>query len=207
MVISLSELGKKFINQWIFRELNVRVEQGAPLAVTGPNGSGKSTLLKIISGWMLPSEGQVSYQQDGKLIEPSEFYKHLDYVAPYVEIVEELSLSEFVEFHFTYKSLQPTLSHHDFLERIYLENEKNKILKFFSSGMKQRLKLGLGFFSRSPVLLLDEPTTNLDDKAKAWYFDHIGKQVPDKLIIIASNEKEDYSFANEVISMSDYTYV
>ncbi len=207
MVISLEGLGKKFVNQWIFKGIDHMVRQGHILAVTGPNGSGKSTLLKIISGWMLPTQGAVSYRLEGREIPNDRFYKYIDYVAPYLELVEELSLAEFIDFHFTHKNLQSGMSVDTFLQKIYLEKEKNKLLKYFSSGMKQRLKLGLGFFSQSPVLLVDEPTTNLDEKGKTWYSDQIQKLLHKKLIIIASNEEDDYSFADEVISLSDYTHV
>ena len=207
MTISLEGLGKKFVNQWIFKGIDQVVRQGHALAVTGPNGSGKSTLLKIISGWMLPTQGAVSYRLTGKAIPPDRYYRYIDYVAPYLELVEELSLSEFMEFHFAHKKLQPGLSMDAFLERIFLEKEKNKFLKYFSSGMKQRLKLGLGFFSQSPILLVDEPTTNLDEKGKKWYAEQIQQLLDKKLIIIASNEEDDYSFAKDVISLSDYTHV
>jgi ABC-type multidrug transport system ATPase subunit len=207
MIISLEGLGKKFINQWIFKGIDHVVRQGHALAVTGPNGSGKSTLLKIISGWMLPTQGAVSYRFEGKAVPPDRYFRFIDYVAPYLELVEELSLIEFMDFHFTHKKLQPGLSVDAFLEMIFLEKEKNKFLKYFSSGMKQRLKLGLGFFSQSPILLLDEPTTNLDEKGKTWYVEQIQDLLDKKLIIIASNQEEDYSFANDVITLSDYTHV
>lgn len=207
MTISLEDLGKKFINQWIFKGLVHRIQLGRPLAVTGPNGSGKSTLLKIISGWMLSSEGSVTYSVDGREIPPDQYYKYIDFVAPYLELIEELSLSEFIDFHFTHKRLDPDLNVDAFLDRIYLKDEKNKYLKNFSSGMKQRLKLGLGFFSESPILLLDEPTTNLDDEGKMWYSEKIVRLVHKKLIIIASNQDDDYSFVKDVISLKDYTRV
>jgi len=207
MIISLEDLGKKFINQWIFKGLNREVRLGDPVAVTGPNGSGKSTLLKIISGWMLPTKGKLSYRLEGREIPGEHYYLHIDYVAPYLELIEELSLSEFLEFHFTHKMLQPGIHISDFLEEVYLAEEKNKFLKYFSSGMKQRLKLGLGFFSASPILLLDEPTTNLDEKGKKWYSDQIRRLIDKKLIIIASNQEEDYFFTKDVISMTDNTHV
>jgi ABC-type multidrug transport system ATPase subunit len=207
MRISLADLGKKFVNQWIFKGLDRQIHSGQPLAVTGPNGSGKSTLLKIISGWMLPSRGSVTYHLDGQEIASDRYYIYMDYVAPYLELVEELSLAEFVDFHFTHKQLQADLDTNSFLEKVYLENEKNKYLKNFSSGMKQRLKLGLGFFSESPILLVDEPTTNLDEKGKAWYSEQIKRLVDKKLIIIASNQEDDYSFIKDVVSLSDYTHV
>lgn len=207
MIISLEDLGKKFVNQWIFKGLNRELRQGHPTAVTGPNGSGKSTLLKIISGWMLPTRGKLYYRLEGREIPEEYYYRHIDYVAPYLELIEELSLSEFLDFHFTHKTLQAGMHLHDFLGKVYLADEKNKFLKYFSSGMKQRLKLGLGFFSTSPILLLDEPTTNLDEKGKKWYSAHIRSLIDKKLIIIASNQEEDYFFTKNVISLADNTYV
>ncbi|MBS0000950.1 MAG: ATP-binding cassette domain-containing protein, partial [Cyclobacteriaceae bacterium] len=145
MTISLDDLGKKFINQWLFKGISLHIHTGRPLAVTGPNGSGKSTLLKIISGWMLPSSGLVTYQLDTRKIPSDHIYRYIDYVAPYTELVEELSLSEFIDFHFTHKTIQPGLTTGEILKHVYLEKDRDKYLKYFSSGMKQRLKLGLGF--------------------------------------------------------------
>jgi len=207
MTISLEDLGKKFVNQWLFKGISLQVRSDHPLAVTGPNGSGKSTLLKIISGWMLPTKGSVSYLLEDKKIPEDQVYRHIDYVAPYVELIEELTLKEFLEFHFTQKKLRPGISVEDFIEGVYLEKEKNKYLRYFSSGMKQRLRLGLGFYSRSPVLLIDEPTTNLDENGKIWYKKQMEPIIGDKLIIIASNQPEDYFFTDHAISVTDYTYV
>ena len=207
MIISLEDLGKKFVNQWIFKGLDYTIQVGRPVAITGPNGSGKSTLLKIISGWMLPSQGVLSYYVDEKKVINDHFFKYIDYVAPYVEMIEELTLAESIKFHFSHKRISDDLDIDAFLERVYLENNKHKYLRNFSSGMKQRLKLGLGFFSQSPILLLDEPMTNLDSTGKSWYLDHISRLVTEKLIIIASNQSEEYSFVKDIISISDYTHV
>lgn len=207
MTISLDDLGKKFINQWLFREISFQVHQGRPLAVTGPNGSGKSTLLKIISGWMLPSKGTVKYVHDGKTIPPDRFFRHIDYVAPYIELIEELTLEEFLQFHFKHKKISAGVTTGNLAEMLYLDQHRDKYIKFFSSGMKQRLRLGLGFYSESPVLLLDEPTTNLDERGKSWYKIQVEKLIAKKLVIIASNQPEDYFFTNNTISLTDFTYV
>jgi ABC-type multidrug transport system ATPase subunit len=207
MIISLDDLGKKFINQWLFRGISLEVQSGRPLAITGPNGSGKSTLLKIISGWMLPSRGTIAYELNSRSVATDEVFRHIDYVAPYVELVEELSLAEFLEFHFTHKVIREGLTIRNLCELLYLDREKDKYIKYFSSGMKQRLRLGLGFFSQSPVLLLDEPTTNLDETGKIWYKSQVEKLIHNKLIIIASNQPEDYFFSDHAISLTDYTYV
>jgi ABC-type multidrug transport system ATPase subunit len=207
MIISLDDLGKKFINQWLFRGIDLEVHSDRPLAVTGPNGSGKSTLLKIISGWMLPSAGSVTYRLDKVTIPADKIFRHIDFVAPYTELIEELTLREFLDFHFSHKKLDHGLSIKKILDDMYLGKDSGKYLRYFSSGMKQRLKLGLGFFSESPVLLLDEPTTNLDEKGKSWYKKQIGKIIDKKLIIIASNQPDDYFFTEYTISVTDYTHV
>lgn len=207
MIISLDALGKKFINQWLFRGIDLEVDTGTPVAVTGPNGSGKSTLLKIISGWMLPSTGSVSYRHDNKTIPAEKIFRYLDYVAPYTELIEELTLNEFLHFHFSHKRIEGGLTFGPILKEMYLDKDIDKYIRVFSSGMKQRLKLGLGFFSDSPVLLLDEPTTNLDETAKIWYKEQVSKIIEKKLIIIASNQPEDYFFTNRTISVTDYTHV
>ncbi len=93
MQIILKGAGKKYNKEWIFKNIDKSISTGSPLAVIGPNGSGKSTLMLIISGWTLPSAGTISYIQNDNDIPPDEFYKSVDFVAPYTELVEELTLN------------------------------------------------------------------------------------------------------------------
>jgi ABC-type multidrug transport system ATPase subunit len=204
MQIILNGASKKYNKEWIFKGVDKSISIGHPLAVVGPNGSGKSTLMLIISGWTLPSAGSISYSLDEKDIPPEEFYKLVDFVAPYTELVEELTLEEFLKFHFNFKALRQGMEIKDVIHNSRLEGNEEKFIKHFSSGMKQRLKLALGVFSTSPVLLLDEPTTNLDQENKKWYSEEITTILENKVVIIASNQPEEYTFAVDFIKIENY---
>lgn len=204
MQIILNGAGKKFNKEWIFKDVDKSISKGRPLAVVGPNGSGKSTLMLIISGWTLPSAGSVSYQQSESAISPEDFYKHIDFVAPYTELVEELTLEEFLKFHFSFKPIREGMNIGDVIHNSRLGGNQEKYIKHFSSGMKQRLKLALGIYSNSPVLLLDEPTTNLDQENKKWYSGEIRTIIRNKVVIVASNQPEEYTFADELIKIENY---
>ena len=205
MKILLDRVGKKFIRQWVFKDLTREIQSGSSLGITGPNGSGKSTLLRILSGWLSPSKGETVYIDDSKHIEYGAIYKYVDYVAPYLELIEEFTLYEFLKFHFRFKKTRDNLTLPEIMELMYLEDNKNKYIRHFSSGMKQRLRLGLGFYSDTPLFLLDEPTSNLDERAKEWYFDQIRSMLRKKTIIIASNQPDEYSFCDEELSIPHYT--
>ena len=204
MQIILKGAGKKYNKEWIFKNIDKSISTGSPLAVIGPNGSGKSTLMLIISGWTLPSTGTISYIQNDNDIPPDEFYKSVDFVAPYTELVEELTLIEFLKFHFNFKSLRDGMSVRDVIHNSKLDGNEEKFIKHFSSGMKQRLKLAIGIYSASPLLLLDEPTTNLDQENKKWYSEEIKSILGNKTVIIASNQPEEYTFAVDFIKIENY---
>jgi ABC-type multidrug transport system ATPase subunit len=204
MQIILEGAGKKYNKEWIFKGIDKSISTGLPLAVIGPNGSGKSTLMLIISGWTLPTSGSVSYLLEENSIRPEEFYKSIDFIAPYTELVEELTLTEFLNFHFSFKSLKEGMNIKEVITKSRLEGNEKKFVKHFSSGMKQRLKLSLGIYSSSPILLLDEPTTNLDKENKKWYFEEITAILKNKTVVIASNTPEEYTFAEKFIKIENY---
>jgi len=204
MRIEVENLGKKYAKEWIFRKLDMEFDSQFSYAITGPNGSGKSTLLQILTGVFLPTEGIISYFKADETILEEDFYKHLDIVTPYLELIEEFTLDEFLKFHFKFKQLSEGVSIDDFIQHVYLEKDRDKQLQNFSSGMKQRLKLGLAFVSQSPICFLDEPTSNLDAQGIAWYLTNIKKALDKKLVIISSNQKYEYDFCDKVVSIPDF---
>lgn len=204
MRIEVENLGKKYAKEWIFRKLDMEFDTAYSYAITGPNGSGKSTLLQTLTGVFLPSEGKITYTKSDAVINEEDYYKHLDIVTPYLELIEEFTLNEFINFHFKFKQLKAGISIDEFVQHIYLENDRDKILQNFSSGMKQRLKLGLAFYSQSPICFLDEPTSNLDEKGIAWYLRHVKKAIQEKLVIISSNQKYEYDFCDKVVNIPDF---
>lgn len=204
MQIQATGLGKKFIREWIFRGLDVIIKQGQPTAITGPNGSGKSTLLQILSGHHLPNEGTIRYSNQGTNIPAEHIYQHISIAAPYLELIEEFTLDELLDFHFKFKPLNEGLSIGTFKDLVYLSDQGKKEVKKFSSGMKQRLKLGLCFYTKSDICLLDEPTSNLDEFGVNWYLENIKNVLDEKLVIVSSNQKYEYEFCEQVIHIPDF---
>lgn len=204
MKIELTNLGKKYKNEWIFRNVNLIFEKGQNYTFVGPNGSGKSTLLQVVSGVLPQTEGTVNYLSQNQPLHIDSVFKNIVIAAPYLELIEEFSLLEAIEFHQKFKKLRDNLSPIQFLELINLAQHKNKAIKNFSSGMKQRLKLGLAFHSDCPIILLDEPTSNLDATGSVWYLDNIEKYTKDKLLIICSNQPNEYEFSRNIVNINDY---
>jgi len=204
MTIQISNLAKRFHHQWIFRNLTLELNCEKSYAVTGPNGSGKTTLLQVLAGIQPPTKGTINYESENGKIEAGEFYKHLTYVAPYLEMIEEFTLQEFLKFHFSFKLIWPSMSINHIVDDIELTDSQTQKLKTFSSGMKQRVKLALSFYSISSVIFLDEPTANLDQKGINWYLKTIDIVKSERLIIIASNQPYEYEFCQESISLADY---
>ena len=204
MQIAVKEVGKKFISEWIFRKVNLDLKAGESYTLVGPNGSGKSTLLQLLMGTVPPTEGTIQYSLGGKELDIDEWYKHMVLAAPYLELIEEFTLRELVEFHQKFKPLKNGFSASDFEDFVQLSHARNKVIRHFSSGMKQRVKLGLAFLSDVAVVLLDEPTSNLDAKGIQWYLDHVTGISANQLIILGSNQEQEYEFCKNIISVSSF---
>ena len=204
MKLILKEVGKKFPPDWIFKKVDYQFEVGNKYALIGPNGSGKSTLLKILSGHLSPSQGKIKFFFRDELISPDQIYKFISFAAPYMDLVEEFTLLELIQFHAQFKSFRGGMSVNDLIALLKLNKSANKPLKFFSSGMKQRVKLGLAIYSDVPLVLLDEPTTNLDLEGADWYAESLQKLTSDTLLIVASNTPSDYESFDEKLFMKDF---
>ena len=204
MKITLTDAGKRFNRDWIFRHLHFEFVDGVSYAITGPNGSGKSTLLQIISGAMTPSEGSMECQVDEKLLSGDEVYKYISITAPYMELVEEMTALEFFRFHQKFKPFQTSLDTEQIISIIGLDRAANKQIRYYSSGMKQRVKLAQAIFSDVPVVLLDEPCTNLDLEGIDLYQHLIKSYVRDRMLIVSSNDLQEYGFCEKRIDMVRY---
>ncbi|MCC6286676.1 MAG: ATP-binding cassette domain-containing protein [Chitinophagaceae bacterium] len=208
MKISLTNTGKRFNRDWIFRHINYQFISGTHYAITGSNGSGKSTLLQVISGAIASSEGAVSYQLSAISGQRSaigdKIYRYISIAAPYLELIEEMTLKEFLLFHSRFKPLLSSLTIDSIIKILTLEAATNKQIRYFSSGMKQRVKLAQSFFSDTPVVLLDEPCTNLDAEGIALYHQLVNDYCKNRLVIVSSNDEVEYSFCKEIIKIGDY---
>ena len=209
MKFQLSDIGKRYRYEWIFRKINLTLQSGESYAVLGPNGCGKSTFLRILCTHLSPSEGKIDFfdskKNNQKPIESDNIYQYLSFAAPYVELIEELTLGEAIAFHAKFRTFQHQLSAAALVQRLGLEKSQNKPIRLFSSGMKQRLKLALACCSDTPLLFLDEPTTNLDQQGVEWYQQLIEDFMPpQRLVVIASNTEIDYHFCTQKIDLQHY---
>jgi ABC-type multidrug transport system ATPase subunit len=204
LTITLSQIGRRFNRDWIFRGIDYTFTGGETYAILGSNGSGKSTLLSVLNGSLGPSTGTISYFYGDKPVEVEQIFQHLSLAAPYLELIEEFSLSEMIDFHFKFKALKPGMDKAALIELLNLPGSANKLIRYFSSGMKQRLKLALAFCSDTSILMLDEPTSNLDSQGVEWYLSLVQQFAKDRLTIICSNQEHEYSFCRQRLNIADY---
>lgn len=199
MNIQLNNIGKKFNRDWIFRNINYSFSQNEMYAITGSNGSGKSTLLQIILGFIQATEGNISnsYNQE-------HYFSQASIAAPYIELIEEMTATEFLNFHSKFKVFTTKFKTIEILEQVQLSTAADKQIRFFSSGMKQRLKLAQAFFSNSTLLLLDEPCSNLDKQGIELYHQLIQNFTANRLVIICSNDEQEYSFCPNILDLNTF---
>ena len=204
MKIDLSRAGKRFNREWVFRNTSINFTSNKKYAITGINGSGKSTLLQCIGNMIRLNEGTISYSIASKTINSESTSQYISFSAPYLELIEEMTLSEFFLFHQKFKPITGHRSLDDIIEEIQLSSSKHKQIRDFSSGMKQRVRLAQAIFSEVPIVLLDEPCSNLDQQGIELYKNLVMNYSNDRIIIISSNDQQEYSFCNEVFSMNDF---
>ena len=203
-MITLQNIGRRFNRDWIFRGIDHTFNLGGSYAILGPNGSGKSTLLQVLNGSLTPSEGTIAYSYAGKPVEAEKIFEQLSLAAPYLELIEEFTLAEMIELHFKFKKYKAGMDSGAVIDLLAMQNNKNKLIRYFSSGMKQRLKLALAFCSDTPLLMLDEPTGNLDTQGVDWYLGLVEKYALERLTIICSNQEHEYGFCTNRLNISDY---
>ena len=227
MKITLIDVGKRFNRDWIFRHINYEFTNGHSYAIIGPNGSGKSTLLQVIAGAMGESEGKVQYAMaDGRWqtievkstieagqqstvighhqIDNEKVFQCVSIAAPYLEVIEEMTLTEFLQFHQIFKPFISRIDIQKIISEVGLEKSAHKQIRYYSSGMKQRVKLAQAIFSDTPVLLLDEPCTNLDAEGIALYHQLIKNYCYNRTVIVSSNDVQEFEFCEEKVNIIDY---
>ncbi len=205
MRINLEKISKKFNYEWIFREVNYTFESGNAYVILGANGSGKSTLMQIVAGNLLPTSGKINFTDGASEISQELLYRHVSISAPYLELIEEFTLAEILEFHRKFKPFRDKMNDSQIIEITGLSRVQNKPIRYFSSGMKQRVKLALAILSDTKIVLLDEPASNLDKQGVEWYQQLVGSNSSERIFIVCSNsQSHEYSFCNNEIQIGDY---
>ena len=204
MKITLENAGKRYQREWIFKNLTYTFLAGSSYAITGRNGSGKSTLASVLSGQLMLTEGSVKHWIDEKEIDEHLIYRQVALAAPYLELIEEFTLAEMVNFHFGLKQLKKGMEKKDVLNYAMLDKAAGKQVRQLSSGLKQRLKLALSFLSDTPLLILDEPTSNLDVHGIGWFQECLREVMRSKLTVICSNQPHEYETCTHTISVEEF---
>ena len=205
MNITCTDIGKKYQGQWIFSNITFDFVENSKTAIIGFNGSGKSTLLSILSGYTTPSKGEIKHRINNSEISKDEIFNHLSIGSPYIDVPEELSPAELIKTFSPFKPFIENLNEIEILELLRLSKEAEKPIKYFSSGMKQRLKIGLAILADVPLLLLDEPLSNLDKEGVQWFDELMQRYISKKTVIIASNTiEEEIKFCKSIIDISNF---
>jgi len=204
MKISLTDAGKRFNRDWIFRHLTYEFSAGQSYAIIGPNGSGKSTLLQVLSGGMHLNEGKGEWTIDNKQLADENIYNYISICAPYLEVVEEMTLIEFLDFHSGFKPFLSSITSEKIISILGLENAVNKQIRNYSSGMRQRVKLAQAILSDVPIVLLDEPCTNLDETGVNLYKQLIEEYCKKRMVVVSSNDHHEYDFCSNRINITDW---
>ncbi len=204
MTISLSDAGKRYNRDWIFRHFNYVFNAGESYAITGPNGSGKSTLLQVLGGAIMVNEGIYNWETENIQVYLEKIYRYISISAPYLELIEEMNFTEFIDFHNGFKPFLPGMENLQIAEKVGLSKSIKKQIRYYSSGMKQRLKLAQCILSDTPVILLDEPCTNLDADGISLYHQLIEEFGKGRTIVVSSNDEVEYHFCKTRINVFDY---
>jgi len=202
MKICLNQIAKRYQQNWIFKDLSLDIPSGTSLAILGNNGSGKSSLLRIIAAMQTATKGSITYTHNQQNIDSNSLYKQLSYAAVGMQLIEEFTLSELLSFHFSFKKSIHQLTVAEIISILDMKNVQSKLVGDFSSGMKQRVKLAQAIFTDAPLLLLDEPCSNLDKHGIAQYQEWMATYHNNRTIIVASNDSNEYSFCKEQIMLS-----
>ncbi len=206
--IELNKIGKQYNSDWIFSDLSCDLSPENPTVILGSNGSGKSTLLQVILSAITPTLGEVKYLRDGLKVPVENAFRLMSVSAPYLELIEEFTLEEMVNFHRRLKPFVRNYTAMDITRICRLEASLQKPIRNFSSGMKQRVKLALALLSDTPVVLLDEPTSNLDQAGTDWYNELVVQYTKNRTVVVCSNSlRHEYDFCTQSLNLEDHKAV
>ncbi len=201
--LTVENLGKRFGARKVFSKINFELYSGDSIAVVGSNGSGKSTLLKVILSLLVPSKGKVEYKNEHEVLTDDNFRSYVSFVSPYLNLYDHLTAEENLVFFATVAGFHVTGKEiNSLLAKVGLEGRGMDYVMGYSSGMKQRLKYAVALLKKPEFLFLDEPTSNLDDDGKKMVFGIVEEYRKDTVILIATNEKEEYDLAKNIVRLT-----
>jgi len=203
ILFKTDKVAKTFNRRKIFSDISFSLNGSRSLAITGRNGSGKSTLIKILAGALSPSKGEITIEIDGKPVKPIDYFIHIGLISPYLQMYDEFTGWENLIFFRKVRGLNSDNEYlSELLRRVNLWERRNDYVRTYSSGMKQRLKYSFGLLHKPPILLLDEPTSNLDAEGISTVYEIMGEQKKNGILVVATNDTEDISMCESVIDLN-----
>lgn len=204
-----TNLTKYYSHRLIFGNLTLTLNENSSVGIVGKNGSGKSTLIKVIAGIISPSKGNVSLEIENKSLAGDMIFKHIGLMSPYLNLYDELSGYENLEFFMNIKCPGKPVNERDekinfLLESVGLFKRKKDLYKNYSSGMKQRLKLAFALLNDPLLLLLDEPCANLDKEGIEVVYRFADEQRKKGMLMVATNEESDLQLCDSLINIEDF---
>jgi len=203
--VELNNLIKFFGRRLIFDGINFSFSSRNVYGISGPNGSGKSTLVKIIADLISPTRGKVIHKYGEKIIEPEDLHNYLGFVSPYLFLYDEFTAEENLIHSASIRGIKFNKERSEYLlSELNLFDRRNDLVRDYSSGMKQRLKFIFALLHEPQLIILDEPTSNLDNSGKEVVYKIIKEESKKNLIVIASNEDSDLQLCTEVIELEKF---
>lgn len=203
--IQAIDLNKSFGRRLIFNDLQFTFDKAGVYGISGPNGSGKSTLVKIIAGIIGASKGKIVHKLNDKEIVEEHLHNHIGFASPYLVLYEEFTTYENLKLFSDIRGVSFNKERVDYLlNKFLLFKRKDDLLKTYSSGMKQRVKFIFALMHSPQLLILDEPTSNLDDEGKISVYDLVREEGKQNIVLIASNEKHDLELCGETVYLEKY---
>jgi len=203
--VELNWLIKYFGRRLIFDGINFSFTSRNIYGISGPNGSGKSTLVKIIADLISPTKGKVIHKYGDKIIEPEDLHNYLGFVSPYLFLYDEFTAEENLSYSASIRGIKFNQERSDFLlSELKLFDRRKDLVRGYSSGMKQRLKFIFALLHEPQLIILDEPTSNLDNSGKEIVYKIIMEESKKNLVVIASNEESDIHLCTEIIELEKF---
>jgi heme exporter protein A len=203
--LSAESINKTFGRRLIFKNISFKLNLSTIFGISGPNGSGKSTLVKIIANIISPSAGRIIHNLNGSEIKPEKLHNHIGLVSPYLVLYDEFTAYENLNYFSEIRGISFNKERVDsLLNKFLLFGRKDDLVKTYSSGMKQRLKFIFALMHSPQLIVLDEPTSNLDDEGKEVVYELVRVEGNKNIVIIASNEKTDLTLCGETIDLNNY---
>ncbi len=205
--LKCTDITKSFNGKVVFKNVNINLTESTSLVVNGRNGSGKSTLLKVISHLIRLDKGKIELKIKDKLISKEKYFSKIGFLSPYINLYDELTGQENLDLFYDLKVEQKNNKAEEIkylLEKVGLYKRRDELIRNYSSGMKQRLKIAFAVISKPALLLMDEPRTNLDDEGISVVYKVAEEQKERGILILATNERDDNEICESSLNIEEY---